>query len=61
MPIKGKTEKLLDGHGKQLLQALLTAPSQAEATLRANEGPYPADEDEGRKRDPSVSFIISYV
>lgn len=48
MPIKGKTEKLLDGHGKQLLQA--------GAALRAEEGPYPADE-EGRKRDPSDSLF----
>lgn len=37
VPIKGKIEELLDGHGKQLLQALLTAP-QAPAALRANEG-----------------------
>lgn len=37
---KGKTEKLLDGHGKQI---------QAGAALRTNEDPYPADEEEGEK------------
>lgn len=35
MPIKGKAEKLLDRHVKQLLQTI--------------ESPYPADEEEGRK------------